>query len=90
MKQLILTILLGTAAFAATPNARIAQGVRSGELTRHEARRLHRQDNRIDAFARHQRRDGGGLTFHERQRIDRLRDAQSRDIYRQKHDRQDR
>lgn len=88
MKHFMLSMFLATAALAA--DARIAQGIRSGELTRREARHLVRQDNRIDAFARRERHDGNGLTFRERQRIDRLRAAQSRHIHRQKHDAQDR
>ena len=69
---------------------RIRQGVRSGELTRREARRLEAEQARIrvnEAFAR---RSGGQLTLRERRRIERELNHSSRDIYRQKHDRQDR
>lgn len=69
---------------------RIRQGVRSGELTRREARRLEGEQARIyrnEARARH---SGGEFTARERLRIQRQLNHSSRDIYRQKHDRQDR
>ena len=69
---------------------RIRQGVRSGELTRREAVRLEAEQARIrtrEAFAR---RSGGEFTARERARIQRSLNHSSRDIYRQKHDRQDR
>ncbi|MEP7340066.1 MAG: hypothetical protein ABI977_20175 [Acidobacteriota bacterium] len=69
---------------------RIREGLRSGELTRREARRLGAEDWRIrrnEAFAR---RSGGQFTPRERVRIERQLNRSSRNIYRQKHDRQDR
>jgi hypothetical protein len=69
---------------------RIREGLRSGELTRREARRLGAEEMRIrrnEAFAR---RSGGQFTPRERYRIERQLNRSSRDIYRQKHDRQDR
>ncbi len=69
---------------------RIRQGIRSGELTRHEVLRLERQQARIrfnEARARH---SGGAFTSRERARIQRQLNHSSRKIYRQKHDRQDR
>lgn len=70
--------------------ARIRQGVRSGELTRREAARLQAEQARIRVYETFARRSGGEFTLRERQRIaHELRDA-SRHIYRQKHDRQDR
>jgi hypothetical protein len=74
----------------ARQQARIAQGVRSGELTRRETARLERQQA---ALARQKRRmlaDGGGLGPVERARLERHQDRLSRHIYRQKHDRQSR
>jgi hypothetical protein len=69
---------------------RIRNGIRSGELTRGEARRLYDQQRRIDRYEYRSRRDGGGLDWRERQRLDRMLDRSGRDIYRQKNDRQDR
>ncbi|MEP7365860.1 MAG: hypothetical protein ABI972_21610 [Acidobacteriota bacterium] len=66
--------------------ARINQGVRSGELTRGEAARLQARDNAIQRTIRRDRIDGGGLSLAERRKIDRRQDALSRDIARQKHD----
>lgn len=69
---------------------RIREGVRSGELTRQEARRLESQEWRIRRNEAQARRSGGQFTPRERYRIERQLNHSSRDIYRQKHDRQDR
>ena len=67
---------------------RIAQGIRSGELTPHEAARLEREEYR---FAREERRlREDGLTPRERARLERQESRMSRQIYRQKHDNQGR
>jgi len=69
---------------------RIHQGIRSGELTRREAHRLHARQSRIrtrEAYARH---SGGEFTARERFRIQKQLNQSSRGIFRQKHDRQDR
>ena len=50
--------------------ARIAQGVRSGELTRGETRQLARQQYRIARTEHRMRRDGGGLSVGERARLE--------------------
>ena len=68
---------------------RIRQGIRSGELTRREAWMLEGEQARIRAYERYARRDGY-VSPRERARLDRGLDRASRDIYRQKHDRQDR
>jgi hypothetical protein len=70
--------------------ARIRQGIRSGELTRGEAHRLINQQRRIESYERRSRLDDGRLDRHERRRLDQMLDRSSRDIYRQKNDRQDR
>jgi hypothetical protein len=70
--------------------SRIRQGVRSGELTRREAGRLEAQQARIRVNERYARRSGGEFTARERARIQRQENRASRNIYRQKHDRQDR
>ncbi|HEX5085229.1 MAG TPA: hypothetical protein VFY40_24595 [Blastocatellia bacterium] len=69
---------------------RIRQGVRSGELTRVEAARLRRQEATIGLREARARRSGGEFTPRERARIQRQLNRESRRIYRQKHDRQDR
>jgi hypothetical protein len=68
---------------------RIAQGVRSGELTRPEARRLVRGEVRLHRHERFARADGV-VTRAERYRLDQNADRMSGRIYRQKHDPQSR
>jgi hypothetical protein len=68
---------------------RINQGIRSGELTRREAMRLEAAQARIRTYERFARSDGN-LTARERAHIQRGLSHESRSIYRQKHDRQDR
>jgi hypothetical protein len=70
--------------------ARIRQGVRSGELTRREAGRLQAKQARIRVNEAYARRSGGEFTARERARIQHQQNRASRQIYRQKHDRQDR
>jgi hypothetical protein len=67
---------------------RIAQGVRSGELTRAEARRVERNAARIHRSVVRDRVDGGVFTPRERAKAQRRLNKQSRAIYRQKHDAQ--
>jgi len=69
---------------------RIRQGIRSGELTGVEAARLERQQARIRVNEALARRSGGEFTLRERARIQHQLDRANRNIYRQKHDRQDR
>ena len=69
---------------------RIRQGERSGELTRREAERLEAEQARIRVNEAYARRSGGELTAKERARLERELNKASRDIYRQKHDGQDR
>jgi hypothetical protein len=68
---------------------RINQGIRSGELTRREARRLEAGLARVKIDERFARSDGS-LSPRERARLNRELNHESRNIYRQKHDRQDR
>jgi len=68
---------------------RIRQGICSGELNRREAGRLRAEQFRIRAYESRARSDGD-LTRRERYRLDQMLDRASRDIYRQKHDNQDR
>lgn len=69
---------------------RINQGIRSGELTRREAGRLESGLARIKTDERFARMTGGGISPRERARLDREMNRESRSIYRQKHDGQDR
>lgn len=68
-------------------NARIRQGVESGTLTRREARRLQAEQNAIDR-AEAKAKSDGKVTRAERARLHHMQDHASRDIARQKHDRQ--
>jgi hypothetical protein len=69
--------------------ARIAQGVRSGQLTPRETARLERQQGHIRRETRRMKRDGN-FTAAERRHVTRDQNRLSRRIYRQKHDGQNR
>lgn len=69
---------------------RIKQGVKSGELTKKEARKLERKEAQLHREIVKDRADGPGLTPRERAKIDAKQDKMSRQIYKQKHDAQDR
>jgi len=71
----------------ANQQARIDQGVASGQLTRREARRLEKQQVHI-ARAESSAKSDGVVTSAERAKLHRMQDRASRDIYRQKHDAQ--
>lgn len=66
-------------------HARIAQGVKSGELTRLEARGLRAEQRAIRLEEREFKSDGV-LTGAERRELHRDLNEASRDIYREKHD----
>jgi len=105
MKKVICTCLtaiivfgLGATAMAHTPGIdkrerqqrlRIRQGVRNGELTRRETRRLGLEQVRLRGYESRAKADGQ-VTRRERLRLNRSLNRTSRHIYRQKHDRQDR
>jgi hypothetical protein len=80
----------GINAREARQERRIDQGIYSGELTKNETRRLEREQNRIDRLEDRYRTSGDGLSPRERVRLERALNHSSRDIYRQKYDRQDR
>jgi len=63
---------------------RIHRGVRSGELTRSEARHLRRDENRISRDRRMAKADGH-VTRAERRHLRREENRTSRAIYRNKH-----
>ncbi|HEX8633726.1 MAG TPA: hypothetical protein VF703_06185 [Pyrinomonadaceae bacterium] len=71
-------------------HARIRQGVRSGELTRRETREIAARQAAIRTDEAFFRRSGGEFTARERARVQRELRQASRNIYRQKHDGQDR
>ena len=94
----VLLTAISVPAFADTPGIdarernqreRIAQGVRSGELTRPEARRIVRGEVRLHRHERIARSDGI-VTRAERVRLHRHADRMSGRIDRQKHDPQSR
>lgn len=69
----------------ARQHARIAQGVRSGQLTRAETARLLAGQARIDRMQIRARAGDGRIGPRERARIERAQDRQSRVIRRLKH-----
>lgn len=69
-------------------SARIVNGVENGSLTKREAKGLAKQQAHIAAYEARSRADGPGLTKAERARIEAMQDRASRNIHRQKHDRQ--
>jgi hypothetical protein len=64
---------------------RIQAGKQSGELTRHEARRLHAEQKAVDRAQKKAAADGS-VSTQERRRIRHLQNRADKDIYRQKHD----
>lgn len=70
----------------ANQQARIAEGIESGQLTPGEAARLERKEARIRRQIRRDRAENGGrLTAAEKAQINREEDRTSRQIYRAKH-----
>ncbi len=63
---------------------RIRQGIRSGEITRPEVRRLKKEQRRIDRAYRRASADGH-LNRREGRRLNKMQDRASRHIYRAKH-----
>lgn len=66
---------------------RIAQGVRSGEITRHELMQLKKEQRHIRQFARRAHADGHFDRW-ERHNLKDMRQRASKHIYRAKHNRQ--
>lgn len=65
---------------------RIANGVRSGQLTPHEAAKLEKQENRlVRNEKRDMAKDGGHLTAQDQAKLNREANRVSRDIYKDKH-----
>jgi hypothetical protein len=82
------TLAAGVDRREARQQARIADGVRSGELTPRETVRLERKEARVHRHIQRARADGGGLSPAERVRIHRHQNRVSRQVYREKHDAQ--
>ena len=105
MKRLVLFLISAAAlvAFTATEvsakprvgnrqirqQKRIRQGVKSGSLTKNEVKKLEKQQARIQRTKRRMRSDGK-VTVKERVKLERMQDKASRQICKEKHDRQTR
>jgi len=70
-------------------NKRIAQGIKSGELTKNEAKDLRGDQKEIRQEERAFKSDGN-LTKNERQELHQDQRAASKEIYQEKHDDQER
>lgn len=70
-------------------HSRIAEGVRSGELTRGEAKRLRAGERHVRRMERRAEADGT-VTEKEAARLEKVQDRMSARIYNQKHDEQKR
>ena len=91
----VLTLICAMGAFSQTQTPvvdarerhqqkRIEQGVKSGELTNGETRRLERQEGKIKADEMIAKSDGK-VTRAERRKLNREQNRESRRIYRNKH-----
>lgn len=69
--------------------SRIHQGVKSGELTRFEAKKLRQGQHKVDALQFKAKQDGE-ISAQEKWRIEKAQDHQNKKIYQQKHDNQKR
>lgn len=101
MRKLMMSLLISGALcaplFAVNPvdsrehnqKTRIRQGVKTGELTRNETRHLLKEEAKIRTFERKAKSDGE-ISAKEKSKLNRFLDKANRDIYKQKHDQQDR
>ena len=98
MKRLAFTSLIATGLMIAGLNAqeikarqenqqdRIAQGVKSGQLTAGETANLEHKEAGLNREIRHDRKqNGGNLTNKEKRQINRQQNQLSRQIYNKKH-----
>jgi hypothetical protein len=69
--------------------ARIGQGIKSGELTKHEAKKLRKGQKRVDLMQKKANADGQ-VTPEERAKIEKAQEKQSALVYKQQHDGQER
>ncbi len=66
---------------------RIAQGVKSGQLTPHETAGIENNESKINKEVRQDRKaNGGNLTNKEKVQVNRQQNRVSKEIYNQKHD----
>ncbi len=102
MKRVIVSILTGallagtaTMAFGdekikdrkQNQQKRIAQGVKSGQLTPRETGRIEHNESKINKEVRQDRKaNGGNLTNKEKAKVNRQQNRVSKEIYNQKHD----
>ena len=93
VKMIVVVSALSSLAMAAEVDrredrqqARIAQGVQSGQLTPGETARIEHQEQRIDNQVQAERAaNGGHLTAAERAQVNREQNRESRRIYAAKH-----
>ena len=70
---------------------RIHQGVKSGELTKHEARNLEKKEHALNKEERNMRKmDGGKLTKQDRKTLNQQQNQVSKQIYKDKHNKRKR
>lgn len=93
LAAVLVAVALPAAAQTSTPRidqreanqqARIQQGVQSGQLTPRETANLERGQAKVETLEAKAKADGK-VTAKERARITRVQDKQSRKIYRKKH-----
>lgn len=96
LSTLVLTFIVSLSAEArrdqrreGRQQGRIGQGIESGELTKHEARKLHRGQRRVDR-AQEKAMSDGLVTDQEKYKLEKMQDIQSKRIYKEKHDAQKR
>jgi len=71
--------------------ARIHQGVKSGELTKHEAHNLEKKEHALNREERNMRKmDGGKLTKQDRKTLHQQQNQLSKQIYKDKHNKRKR
>ena len=93
VKMIVVVSALSSVAMAAEVDrredrqqARIAEGVQSGQMTAGETARIERQEQRIDNQIKAERAaNGGHLTAAERAQVNREQNRESRRIYAAKH-----
>jgi len=71
----------------ANQEQRIDSGLSSGQLTKRETRRLEKEQALVNK-AEDKAKADGSVTVQERKRLTKMQNHASRDIYRQKHDKQ--
>lgn len=69
---------------------RIREGIHNGSLTHHESSNLKKRERNIDRAEARDRKSGDKFTKRERHSIEHRENRVSRDIYKQKHDKQHR